>query len=190
VNVLQTTLLDAVVFEMRAFGDNRGEFYEAWNRSRYVDAGLDVSFVQSNISVSRRGVLRGLHSQCPNPQGKLISVQHGRIWDVIVDARPGSPTYLRWEGFDLSSENHRQLWVPTGFLHGFLAIEEGTVVNYLVTAPYDAAGDLSVIWNDPQLGIEWPLEEIGEPILSGKDAAAGRFSDLGPERLVRYEDKK
>jgi len=183
---LPTELQDAVLFEMRAFGDNRGEFYEAWNHARYAEAGLDATFIQSNVSVSHRGVLRGLHAQCPNPQGKLISVPYGRIWDVIADVRPGSPTYMAWQGFELSSTNHRQLWIPPGFLHGFLSLEAATVVNYLVTAPYDPAGDLSVAWNDPELGIVWPLEEIGEPLLSGKDAAAPAFSLLGNHRLVPY----
>lgn len=183
-NLLSTSLADAKLFELRSFGDERGRFFEAWNLKRYREAGIDHQFVQSNVSISHRGVLRGLHAQNPSPQAKLLTVMSGAIWDVIVDVRPGSPTFMKWEGFSLSAENGRQLWVPVGFLHGFLSLEPDTVVNYLVTAPYDPSGDFSVAWNDPQIGIEWPLQ--GEPSLSPKDAIAKPFAEIDPARWIAY----
>lgn len=182
--LLPTSLTDAKLLELRSFRDDRGRFFEAWNLSRYRDAGIDLDFVQSNISVSHRGVLRGLHAQNPTPQGKLVTVLNGAVWDAIVDARPGSPTYLQWEGFELSADNRRQLWVPPGYLHGFISLAADTLVNYLVTAPYDPVGDFSVAWNDPDLGIQWP--DLGEPSLSPKDAVAKRFGEIDPIRWINY----
>ncbi|CAN5703258.1 dTDP-4-dehydrorhamnose 3,5-epimerase [soil metagenome] len=173
-------LPEVVVRELRAFGDDRGRFFETYQEERY-----GVAIKQSNVSVSAKGVLRGLHSQMPTPQGKLVTVLTGRVWDVVVDARPGSPRFGQWEGFELSEENGRQVWVPPGFLHGFLSQEDGTILSYHVTAPYDPIGDLSVAWNDPALGIEWPLS--GPPLLSPKDAAALPLAEIDPARLVAYE---
>lgn len=181
---LETRFPEAALFELVVRGDDRGRFLETYRRERYRELGLDFEIVQSNVSVSAKGVLRGLHAQMPSPQGKLVTVLAGRVWDVIVDARLGSPRYGEREGFDLSAENGRQLWVPPGFLHGFLSQEDGSLLSYHVDAAYDPAGDFSVRWDDPDLGIGWPLETA--PILSAKDEAAPLLRDLPPERLLPY----
>lgn len=181
-----TDLQDARLIELRTFGDDRGYFFELWNQGRYAATDVNMTFVQTNISFSKKGVLRGMHAQCPTPQGKLVTVMSGRIWDAIVDVRPGSPTYMRWQGFELSAANGHQLWVPPGFLHGFLALEDDSMVGYMVTAPHDPAGEFSVAWDDPEIGIEWPLDQVGERILSPKDASAPIFSLIGHDRLVPY----
>lgn len=185
-NVKRTNFDGALLLELGAFSDERGAFFESWNVARYRESGIDLRFTQSNFSFSRKNVLRGLHAQYLKPQGKLVTVVQGRIWDVIVDVRRGSPTFGKWQGFELSSENHHQLWVPTGFLHGFLSLEDGTVVNYLVTAPYHPAGDFSVAWNDPDIGIEWPLDESELPILSKKDEGAPKLSGIPRKRFIHY----
>lgn len=183
---LETSIPDLFLFELKSFGDERGSFKELYNEVRYRDLGFEADFVQTNVSISRRGVLRGLHAQNPSPQGKLVTVLRGAVWDVAVDVRVGSPTYGKWQGFDLTAANGHQLYVPPGFLHGFLALEDDTVFLYQVTAHYDAKGDFSVAWNDEELGVQWPLYRIdGEPDLSAKDAAAPRLRDLDPSRLVR-----
>ncbi|RYG36985.1 dTDP-4-dehydrorhamnose 3,5-epimerase [bacterium] len=179
--LLETRLSGIKLFELRAFGDDRGWFSETFQRERYREAGLEMEIVQSNVSVSnRKGVLRGLHAQMPSPQGKLVSVLRGAVWDVVVDIRRDSPDFGQWEGFELTAANHRQLWVPPGFLHGFLVCKRGTVFSYHVTAPYDPNGDFAVRWDDPDIGIEWPLE--GEPLLSSKDKVAPLLADLPEHR--------
>lgn len=183
---LETQIPDLFLFALRSFGDERGRFTETYNEPRYRAHGLDAVFVQTNVSVSRQGVLRGLHAQNPSPQGKLVSVARGAVFDVVIDIRPDSPTYGKWEGFELSAANGQQLYVPAGFLHGFLTLEDDTVFLYQVTSTYDPNGDFSVAWNDDELGIEWPLDRIGgTPDLSAKDAAAPRLRDLDPARLAR-----
>ena len=157
-----------LIIEPQVFGDERGFFMESWNAARFAEAGLDLRFVQDNHSRSRKGVLRGLHFQNPNPQGKLVRVTAGRAWDVAVDIRRGSPTFGKWTGVELSAANKRMFWIPEGFAHGFLSLEDDTDFLYKCTALYDASAEHSLAWNDPTVAIEWPLEGI-EPVISGKD---------------------
>lgn len=166
--IIPTQIKDLVIIEPRVFGDDRGFFMESWNRKLFADIGLDLDFVQDNHSRSAKGVLRGLHYQQPNPQGKLVRVTAGRAWDVAVDLRVGSATYGRWAGVELSAENKQMFWVPPGFAHGFVSLEDGTDFLYKCTAFYNPANEHSLMWNDPDVGIEWPLEGI-EPQLSAKD---------------------
>ena len=172
-----------MVIEPAVFGDGRGYFFEAWNADRYGEHGLPARFVQSNISSSARGVLRGLHYQWPNPQGKLVSVLEGEVYDVAVDIRRGSPHFGRWAAVVLSAENKRQLWIPEGFAHGFVVLSERAIFSYLCTAQYDKAADAGVRWNDAAIGIDWP---ISEPLLSDKDAKAPFLSDVAADRLPPY----
>ncbi|MEM9301571.1 MAG: dTDP-4-dehydrorhamnose 3,5-epimerase [Pseudomonadota bacterium] len=164
----------------RVFGDARGYFLETWNRERYGAAGIDVDFVQTNVSRSARGVLRGLHYQWPNPQGKLVYVTEGSVFDVAVDIRQGSPTYGQWVGASLTAESGHQLYVPPGFAHGFCVTSEWTTFCYLCTALYDAEADAGVRWNDPAIGVDWP---IVDPSLSAKDEQAPLLADVAPDRL-------
>jgi dTDP-4-dehydrorhamnose 3,5-epimerase len=173
-NVINTNLAGVVVIEPRVFADERGFFIETWNAARFRDAGLPQHFVQDNHSRSKQGVLRGLHYQEPNPQGKLVRCTRGAIYDVAVDIRRGSPSFGKWYGAELSEENKRMLWVPPGFAHGFCSLTDDCDVLYKCTSLYDAANDRSILWNDPEIGIRWPLKE---PLLSAKDAAAPRLKD-------------
>ncbi|WP_010336379.1 dTDP-4-dehydrorhamnose 3,5-epimerase [Sphingobium yanoikuyae] len=166
--LIPTEIEGLLIVEPRVFGDERGFFLESWNRRTFSQLGLDLDFVQDNHSRSARGVLRGLHYQQPNPQGKLVRVVAGRAWDVAVDLRAGSSTYGRWVGVELSAENKRMFWVPPGFAHGFVSLEDGTDFLYKCTASYDPANEHSLMWNDSTVSIEWPLEGI-EPRLSAKD---------------------
>lgn len=166
--IVPTQIDGLVCIEPSVFGDNRGFFMESWNRRVFADLGLDLDFVQDNHSRSARGVLRGLHYQQPNPQGKLVRVVNGRAWDVAVDLRAGSATYGKWAGIELSSENKRMFWVPPGFAHGFVSLEDGTDFVYKCTGFYDPSCEHSLMWNDPDVAIDWPLESI-EPQLSNKD---------------------
>ena len=161
------------------FGDARGFFSETWNAARFAAAGVDVTFIQDNQSLSRdRGVLRGLHCQVgPNAQGKLVRCLRGAIWDVAVDARRSSPTFGRWVGVELSAENWRQLWIPPGFLHGFCTLLPDTEVVYKVTAPYDRDAERGVIWNDPTLALPWPIEPA-TATLSDKDLTLPNWNNL------------
>jgi dTDP-4-dehydrorhamnose 3,5-epimerase len=181
--IRQTELPGCVVIEPKVFGDERGFFFEQWNAARYREAGLDLQFVQSNLSSSAHGVLRGLHYQWPNPQGKLVSVLEGEVYDVAVDIRRGSPSFGRWTAAVLSADNKRQFWVPEGFAHGFVVLSERALFHYLCTAPYDAASDASLRWNDAELAIDWPL---AEPLLSDKDARAPFLAEIAPARLPPY----
>ena len=156
------------------FADERGFFMETWHSERFRAAGIDASFVQDNASRSSRGVLRGLHYQEPNPQGKLVRCARGVVFDVAVDIREGSPHFGRWFGCELSEENRQILWVPPGFAHGFCALTEEADLIYKCTTAYDAAADRSIAWNDPEIGIDWPVDS---PRLSPKDAAAPRLKD-------------
>lgn len=167
--IVETSIADVKLIEPRVFGDDRGFFYESWNEARFAELGLDFKFVQDNHSKSAKGVLRGLHYQIQKPQGKLVRVVAGAVYDVVVDLRRSSPTFGRSEGFTLSAENKRILWVPPGFGHGFLSLEDGTEFLYRCTEFYAPEYERSLLWNDPALGIDWPLE--GEPLLSAKDAA-------------------
>lgn len=169
--LIETKLKGVLIIEPQLFGDDRGFFVESWNAAKFREAGLDLDFVQDNHSRSARGVLRGLHFQNPNPQGKLVRVVSGRVWDVAVDLRRSSPTFGQWVGVELSAANKRMFWVPEGFAHGFLSLEDGTDFLYKCTGRYDPASEHSLLWNDPAVGIEWPLEGI-EPQLAAKDRDA------------------
>lgn len=159
-----------LIIEPKAFGDDRGFFLESWNQAVFADAGLYLTFVQDNHSRSSRGVLRGLHYQDPNPQGKLVRVANGRVFDVAVDIRRSSKTFGRWIGVELSAANQRMLWVPPGFAHGFLTLEDQTDFLYKCTDFYQPTAEHCVRWDDPELAIDWPLEGL-TPELSAKDQA-------------------
>lgn len=178
-NIIPTNIEGLVIIEPRVFGDDRGFFMESWNRKTFADLGLDLDFVQDNHSRSAKGVLRGLHYQQPNPQGKLVRVTAGRAWDVAVDLRAGSATYGKWAGVELSGQNKRMFWVPPGFAHGFVSLEDGTDFLYKCTDFYDPANEHSLMWNDPEVGIEWPLEGI-EPQLSAKDLVGKPLNEVEP----------
>jgi dTDP-4-dehydrorhamnose 3,5-epimerase len=182
-NVLETNLPGVLVFEPKVFGDERGFFMETWRADRYEEAGLPARFVQDNLSFSHRGVLRGLHFQNPDQQGKLVYVLQGEAYDVAVDIRVGSPTFGEWEAVVLSSENKRQFYVPEGFAHGFLVTSSTALFAYKCTAKYNAEAEASVLWNDAQIGIKWPVET---PVLSEKDRAAPPLGKMPAERLPRY----
>jgi dTDP-4-dehydrorhamnose 3,5-epimerase len=173
--VLPTAIPDVLVVEPRVFGDARGFFMESWNRRALAEAGLDADFVQDNHSRSRRGVLRGLHYQIRHPQGKLVRVVAGEVFDVAVDLRRSSPTFGRAVGVVLSEDNKRMLWVPPGFAHGFLVTSESADFLYKATDYYHPEYERTLLWNDPALGIDWPL--AGEPLLAAKDAAGARLVD-------------
>jgi dTDP-4-dehydrorhamnose 3,5-epimerase len=178
--VIETALPGAVVLEPKVFGDERGFFYESYNRDSYYAAGISVDFIQSNVSRSARGVLRGLHYQWPNPQGKLVSVLEGEVYDVAVDIRRGSPTFGRWAGVMLTADNHRHFWIPEGFAHGFCVLSEFATFAYQCTALYDAKADAGIRWNDANIGIDWPLSE---PLLSDKDSKTPLLKDVPSDRL-------
>ena len=166
-----TALPGVLLLEPRVFGDDRGFFMESWNARTFGEAtGLDVAFVQDNHSYSTRGVLRGIHYQVVRPQGKLVRVVAGAVLDVAVDLRSSSPTFRRWVAVELSADNRRQLWIPPGFGHGFVVRSDAAVFLYKTTEFWYAEHDRSVRWSDPQLAVDWDLEE--EPILAAKDAAA------------------
>jgi dTDP-4-dehydrorhamnose 3,5-epimerase len=174
-------LKDAKLILPRAFGDDRGWFFEAWNQEKFRAAGLDLGFVQDNCSLSAPGVLRGLHHQWPEPQGKLVQCLRGRIWDVAVDFREGSPTFLQWHGEELNEESHAAYWIPEGFLHGFVVLEGPALVAYKCTAPYRAEFDAGVRWNDPEIGIQWPISEPPQN-LSEKDRNLPFLKNVSRER--------
>ena len=179
-----TALPEVLLFEPKVFGDDRGFFFESWNRAAFAEHGLSPVFVQGNVSSSVRGVLRGLHYQWPNPQGKYVSVLEGEVWDVAVDIRRGSPTFGKWTAVLLSADNKRHFWIPEGFAHGFVALSEHALFTYLCTATYDPAADANVRWDDPAIGIDWP---VAEPLLSPKDAVAPLLADIPLDRLPVYE---
>ena len=183
----ETDLPGVLLIEPRVFRDDRGFFLETYHAERYREGGLDAVFVQDNHSESKRGTLRGLHAQLRRPQGKLVRCVEGEIFDVAVDMRRGSPTFGRWVGEVLSAENFRQLYIPPDFLHGFYVMSETAQVEYKCTDVYDPGHELSVIWNDPEIGIDWPLDGL-EPTLSGKDAAASRLSELGDQLPIFRAD--
>ncbi|MBT8048966.1 MAG: dTDP-4-dehydrorhamnose 3,5-epimerase [Xanthomonadales bacterium] len=177
---IETGIPGLLIIEPNVHGDSRGFFMETWNADRYEGAGLPAKFVQSNLSRSGAGVIRGLHYQYPEPQAKLISVLEGRVFDVAVDIRPDSPTFRQWVGVELSAENHRQFFVPEGFAHGFCVLGESALLSYLCTAVYRAEYDAVVAWDDPDIAVRWPLKN-GR--LSQKDAAAPRLRDISDDAL-------
>jgi dTDP-4-dehydrorhamnose 3,5-epimerase len=163
-----------LLIEPKVFGDDRGFFMETYRLDAFRAAGIPDEFVQDNHSRSARGVLRGLHYQEPNAQGKLVRCTRGAIFDVAVDIRRHSPSFAKWFGLELSDANKRMLWIPPGFAHGFCALEDGSDLVYKCTTLYDPASDRAILWNDPEIGIEWPIES---PLLSPKDAGASRLSE-------------
>ena len=172
-----------VIIDPQVHGDERGFFVETYSKERYFEAGVRVEFVQDNLSLSSRGILRGLHLQHPHDQGKLCSVVEGEVFDVAVDVRVGSPTFGKWTGLILSSETKRQFYVPPGFAHGFCVLSEKALFSYKCTDLYHRESELGIAWDDPDIGIDWPLEQ---PQLSDKDRANPRLGDLPVERLPRY----
>ncbi|MBB2484317.1 dTDP-4-dehydrorhamnose 3,5-epimerase [Mitsuaria sp. WAJ17] len=176
--VTPTRLPEVLLIEPRVFGDARGFFTESWNQQAFDQAvGSEVRFVQDNHSRSGRGVLRGMHFQLPpHAQGKLVRVVSGRVFDVAVDMRRDSPRFGQWEGYELSSDNHRQLWIPPGFAHGFLVLSESADFLYKTTNYYAPQAEGALAWNDPTVGIEWPLDGLA-PLLADKDAKAPRLHD-------------
>jgi dTDP-4-dehydrorhamnose 3,5-epimerase len=173
-NISETSLPGVLLIEPKVFGDGRGFFMETYRADTFRDFGIADTFVQDNHSRSARGVLRGLHYQEPNAQGKLVRCTRGALFDVAVDIRRGSPSFGRWFGLELSDANKRMLWIPPGFAHGFCALEDDSDLVYKCTSLYDAATDRAILWNDPDIGIEWP---IAEPLLSTKDAKAARLAE-------------
>jgi len=182
-NVIETALPGVLILEPKVFGDVRGFFLETYHKQHYAAAGIPgdgLEFVQDNHSRSRQGVLRGLHFQLEYPQGKLVSAGTGRVYDVAADVNPDSPTFRTWVGVELSEENHRQLWIPPGYAHGFCVLSEIADFQYKCTALYDPASDAGVAWNDPELAIEWP---VSVPLLSEKDRQLPMLKDADRARL-------
>lgn len=182
-NILETPLPGVLIIEPQVFGDARGFFVETWQADRYAAAGIPP-FVQDNLSFSSRGVLRGLHYQEPEAQGKLVQVLLGEVFDVAVDIRLGSETFGQWHGVTLSSENKRQFFVPAGFAHGFVVTSETALFAYKCTALYQPQFDHGIQWNDPDIDIAWP---VSEPTLSAKDSEAPRFADIPRSELPTIE---
>ncbi|MFN3469045.1 MAG: dTDP-4-dehydrorhamnose 3,5-epimerase [Novosphingobium sp.] len=175
--IIECAIAGPLIIEPKVFGDDRGFFMESWNAAAFAEAGLDLAFVQDNHSRSQKGVLRGMHFQNPGPQGKLVRVVRGAVFDAVVDLRRSSPTFGQWTGVVLSAENKRMFWVPEGFAHGFLTLEDDTDFLYKCTAPYAPQHEASLAWDDPDVGIAWPLEGI-EPKLSAKDAAGVPLAEV------------
>jgi len=167
--IVETDIRGPLIIEPRVFGDERGFFMETWNEGAFAEAGLDLTFVQDNHSRSQKGVLRGLHFQNPGSQGKLVRVTSGAVFDVAVDLRRSSDQFGKWVGVELSAENKRMFWVPEGFAHGFLTLEDNTDFLYKCTAPYAPQSEHTLAWDDPMVGIEWPVDDL-DPIISEKDA--------------------
>ena len=181
-NIISTEIRGVILIEPKVFGDDRGYFFETWNRRRFAAAGLDVDFVQDNLSYSQRGTLRGLHFQNPHAQGKLVSVLQGEVYDVVVDIRVGSPTFGRWLGIRLSAENRRQVYVSPGIAHGFCVTSESALFAYKCTDYYAPEAEATIAWDDPDLAIPWPVRD---PILSAKDSRGIPLKDFPSERLFQ-----
>ncbi len=182
-NIKETKLAGVLVLEPDVFSDERGFFLEIWNSARYENVGIQGPFVQDNISFSKRGVLRGLHFQYPQSQGKLTQVLSGEVVDIAVDIRVGSPTFGRWVSEVLSDVNHRQIYISPGFAHGYCVTSETAIFSYKCTDFYNPATEKGIIWNDPDLNIDWPIKE---PILSPKDKEYPRFKDFRPDKLPNF----
>ena len=181
--ITPTSIPDVLLIEPDVFADARGFFMESWHAQKYAEQGLDISFVQDNHSRSSRGVLRGLHYQLERPQGKLVRVVSGTVFDVAVDIRKGSPTFGQWEGAELSGDNHRQLYVPPGFAHGFCVLSESADFLYKCTDFYAPQDEHGILWNDPDIGIDWPGDAFA---ISDKDAGNSLLRDMD-DKLPRYE---
>lgn len=183
-NVHETGLPGVMRIEPQVFGDQRGWFLENWRDERFAESGIHAGFAQVNTSHSRFGVLRGLHYQWPEPQGKLVWVTAGRVFDVAVDIRTDSPYFGRWTAVELSAENHHQLWIPEGFAHGFQVLSEQATFSYLCTRPYRPDYDACIAWNDARIGVRWPHAPSA---LSSRDAAAAELDRIPKEQLPRCE---
>jgi dTDP-4-dehydrorhamnose 3,5-epimerase len=182
--IFTTEIPGVLIIEPDVFHDQRGYFMELWNQKRYVAAGLDVTFVQDNLSYSTLGVLRGLHFQNPNAQGKLVYVLQGEVFDVAVDIRVGSPTFKKWVGVTLSSENKRQFYIPEGFAHGYCVLSDTALFAYKCTDFYNPSAEGGIKWDDPDIGIDWP---ITNPLVSDKDKKNQNLTNMLPEKLPFYE---
>ncbi|MVN21135.1 dTDP-4-dehydrorhamnose 3,5-epimerase [Mucilaginibacter arboris] len=177
-NISTTKIEGLIIIEPRIFPDDRGYFYESYSEKKYREAGIDATFVQDNQSFSQKGALRGLHGQAdPFAQGKLVRVLQGRVLDVAVDIRKNSPTFGQYVTVELTGENHKQFWVPPGFLHGFVTLEDDTIFTYKVTNYYDKASEIGVLWNDPTLNIDWQTD-LSNVLLSPKDTVLPAFADF------------
>ena len=181
--ISETALPGVLLIDVRVFADARGSFMETWQSERYAEGGIPRHFLQDNVSFSHHGVLRGLHFQHPQGQGKLVYVLQGEIFDVAVDIRVGSPTFGQWVGITLSENNHQQLYVPDGFAHGFCVVSQSAMVAYKCTDIYRPQTEGGVLWNDPELNIQWP---ISQPNLSLKDASYPLLRDIDSMRLPQY----
>ncbi len=178
--VTRTKFDGVLLLEPNVHRDERGHFMEVWQRDRYRELGIQETFVQDNVSFSWRGIMRGLHFQAPRAQGKLVTCLHGEVFDAVVDIRKGSATFGEWFGCRLSLASGRQLYIPPGFAHGFVVTSDSASFLYKCTDTYDPHGQYSLLWNDPAIGIEWPVKD---PVLSDKDRAAPRLAELDPNAL-------
>ena len=178
--VVKTQLPEVLILEPDVFGDNRGYFYEGWNRMKFAQQGINIDFVQDNVSVSVGNVLRGLHYQWPFPQAKLVQILEGEVWDVAVDVRHDSPNFGKWVGVNLSGDNHRQLLIPEGFAHGFCLLSDRAIFLYKCGEFYHPEADRGILWNDPQIAIPWP---ISNPTLSDKDRNHRLLIDIPKDQL-------
>ena len=176
-NIIATAIPGPLIIEPRVFGDERGFFMETWSAGTFAEAGLELTWVQDNHSHSQKGVLRGLHFQNPGPQGKLVRVTRGAVYDVAVDLRRSSPHFGQWVGVELSGDNKRMFWVPEGFAHGFLTLADDTDFMYKCTAPYAPQTEFTLAWDDPAVGVEWPIDGL-EPIISEKDKVGLSLAQL------------
>lgn len=181
--ILETGLDGVVIIEPRVHGDERGFFLESWKASSYAAHGLPATFCQANVSRSAKGVLRGLHYQYRQPQGKLVSVLEGRIFDVAVDIRSGSPSFGQWTGVELCAKNHRQLFIPEGFAHGFMVLSDSALFHYHCTNEYVPEYEVAIAWNDPDIGVQWPCKPLA---ISARDEAAPYLRDVALEQLPQH----
>lgn len=184
-NVIETKLPGVLMLAPVVFGDERGYFLEMWSAKRYEDVGIPGPFVQDNVSFSRKGTLRGLHFQYPQCQGKLVQILSGEVVDIAVDIRVGSPTFGQWVAEVLSERNHRQMYIPPGFAHGYCVTSETALFSYKCTDFYNPQTEGGIIWNDPDLAIDWPVDE---PVLSPKDRVCRRLKDIPPDKLPPFEE--
>ncbi|MBN2180316.1 MAG: dTDP-4-dehydrorhamnose 3,5-epimerase [Sedimentisphaerales bacterium] len=185
--VIETKIPGVLILEPDVFSDQRGFFLEIWHRTRYESVGIKGPFVQDNVSFSQRGILRGLHYQYPQSQGKLVQVLSGRVVDIAVDIRVGSPTFGQWVGEELSDVNHRQIYIPPGFAHGYCVTSETAMFSYKCTDFYSRATEHGVIWNDHELNIDWPIKN---PILSSKDSGYPMLKNISQDKLPNFGDFK
>lgn len=186
-NIMQAKFPQVLELEPKVFKDHRGYFLELYSKKRYQEAGISSDFIQDNLSVSVKNVVRGLHYQLKNPQGKLVSVLHGKAFDVVVDIRVGSPSFGQWVGFELDEDCSRQVFVPPGFAHGYCALSDKVIFHYQCTDYYHPEDEYSILWSDPELAIAWPHLGLEQPLVSTKDGAAPLLKDVLPQKLPLYQ---